>query len=155
MGPMSVPPLWECPACGRQFANRNQTHACGRWTLDHHFEGRSPVIREIFDRFVAAAKASGPVTVVPEKTRIALQVRMSFAALRPARSWVDAHVVLARRLEHPRFRKVTTFSPRNHLHEFRLASPAEVDDEVTAGLAEAYAVGNQEHLARAEKATPR
>jgi hypothetical protein len=21
-----LPPLWPCPACGRAFANRNQTH---------------------------------------------------------------------------------------------------------------------------------
>jgi hypothetical protein len=32
------------------------------------------------------------------------------------------------------------------VHEFRLASPAEVDQEFTAWLAEAYRVGAQEHL---------
>jgi hypothetical protein len=60
---------------------------------------------------------------------------------------VDAHVVLARRLDNPRFRKVETFSPRNHLHQFRLASPEEVDDEVKAWLREAYEVGAQRRLA--------
>jgi len=32
------------------------------------------------------------------------------------------------------------------VHEFRLASPDEVDQEFTAWLAEAYRVGAQEHL---------
>ena len=71
---------------------------------------------------------------------------MSFAALVPRTRWVDGHVVLARRLESPRFRRVETYSPRNHLHAFRLAAPDEVDDDVRAWLAEAYEVGMQRHL---------
>jgi hypothetical protein len=41
---------------------------------------------------------------------------------------------------------VQTFSPRNHLHTFRLSSLADVDDELRAWLAEAYLVGEQRHL---------
>jgi hypothetical protein len=41
---------------------------------------------------------------------------------------------------------IETFSPRNHLHAFRLRAPAEVDEEVAAWLAEAYDVGMQRHL---------
>jgi hypothetical protein len=40
-------------------------------------------------------------------------------------------------MESPRFRRVETYSPRNHLHAFRLAGPDEVDDDVRAWLAEA------------------
>lgn len=91
-------------------------------------------------------RAIGPVRVLPEKTRIAFQVRMSFAQVTPRQRWIDGHVVLARRLEHPRFRRVETFSPRNHLHAFRLSGPDEIDDDFRAWLAEAYRVGAQEHL---------
>ena len=138
--------MWRCPKCKRQFANTHQSHACGRHSLHAHFDGKSPHIRAIYDAFVAALSAIGPVTILPEKTRVAFQVRMSFAQLTPRRNWVDGHVVLARRLEHPRFRSVQTFSPRNHLHVFRLASVDEIDDEVRAWLKEAYAVGEQRHL---------
>jgi hypothetical protein len=140
------PELWCCPTCGRGFANRNQSHACGRHDLEHHFAGKPPEIRALFDAFVAELQALGPVTVLPEKTRIAFQVRMSFAQLTPRRGWIDGHVVLARRLESPRFRSVQTFSPRNHLHTFRLATPGDIDDELRAWLAEAYRVGEQRHL---------
>ena len=95
-----------------------------------------------------AVEELGPVAVLPEKTRIALQVRMSFAALMPRRHWLDGHVVLARRLESPRFRRVDTLSPRNVVHVFRLSSPEEVDDEVIGWFREAYAVGEQRHLGR-------
>jgi hypothetical protein len=139
--------LWRCPKCDRAFANRNQTHACaGLHDLEHHFAGREPIVREIYERVVAAVRAIGPVIVLPEKTRIAFQVRMSFAQVTARRRWLDGHVVLARCLEHPRFRRIETFSPRNHLHVFRLTRPNEVDAVFDAWMREAYAVGQQAHL---------
>jgi len=139
--------LWRCAKCRREFANRNQTHTCaGLHSLAHHFKGKPPVIRRMFNRVRAMVEEIGPVRVLPEKTRIAFQVRMSFAQVTPRAKWLDGHVVLARRLESPRFRKIETFSPRNHLHAFRIASVDEIDEELRAWLTEAYAVGNQEHL---------
>ena len=143
---MSRGPLWACRECGRHFANRNQTHACGRYDLEHHFENKPPSIRALFDAVLAIVQSIGPVTVLPEKSRIAFQVRMSFAQVTTRRRWLDGHLVLARRLEHPRFRSVETFSPRNHVHFFRLTSPADIDAEFCGWLAEAYTVGEQRHL---------
>ena len=116
--------------------------------LDVLFARSEPHVRATFDRVVEAARRCGPLDVVPEKTRVALQVRMSFAAFMPRRRWLDGHVVLARALHAERFRTVETFSPRNHLHVFRLSTPEEVDAEVEAWLAEAYEVGAQRHLRR-------
>src|SRR5687767_12513838 len=96
-------PLWRCQACGRAFANRNQSHACGRYDLESHFAGKSPEVRAIFDAFLEMVERFGPVTVVPEKTRIAFQHRMSFAQLTVRRRWATGHLVLARRVENPLF----------------------------------------------------
>jgi alkylated DNA nucleotide flippase Atl1 len=141
-------PLWRCPKCGRAFANRNQSHACGRHSLSRHFAGKSPAIRALYRAAADAIRAIGPVTVLPEKTRIAFQVRMSFAQVTPKKGWLDGHVVLARRLEHPRFRSVQTISPRNHVHAFRIERLDEIDDTLRSWLREAYAVGAQQHLKR-------
>jgi hypothetical protein len=92
------------------------------------------------------ARRNGPMTVLPEKTRIAFQVRMSFAAFVIRRNWIDGHVGLARRFENPRFRRIETFSPRNHLHAFRFENVENVDTEVSSWLAEACQVGQQRHL---------
>jgi hypothetical protein len=116
--------------------------------LADHFAGRDPEVVSAFRALVSAARRNGPVKVLPEKTRIALQVRMSFAAFSLKRHWLDGHVVLARRRLSPRFRKIYEVSPRNQVHEFRLHSKAEVDDEVADWLREAYAVGEQKHLVR-------
>jgi hypothetical protein len=146
MASRKLRPLWTCPRCRRRFANRNQSHACGRHDLEHHFRGKDPAIRALFEAVRRAITACGPVTVLPEKTRIAFQVRMSFAQLSPRLRWLDGHVVLARRLPHPRFRRIDTISPRNHVHHFRLVTAGEIDAEFRGWLREAYAVGAQEHL---------
>jgi hypothetical protein len=71
---------------------------------------------------------------------------MSFAAFTPRRHWLDGHVVLARRVDHRRFRRVEEYSPRNVLHAFRLLGPQDLDADVRSWLAEAYLVGCQDHL---------
>ena len=141
--------LWRCPACGRGFANRNQTHTCAPLAgLDAQLAGRSPEVVETFWRLLRAAERNGPVTVLPERTRIAFQVRMSFAAVSLRRHHLVGHVVLARRLDDPRFTRIEVYSPRNVLHAFRLDSPDDVDEQVAGWLAEAYEVGAQRHLRR-------
>ena len=140
------PPLWRCSKCSRQFANPNQSHACGRHELEPHFAGKPPVIRAIFDQFLMALLENGPVTVLPERTRIAFQVRMSFAQLTPKPRWVDGHLVLARRVDSQVFKKIESFSPRNHLHAFRLVRPEDITEELRRWMSEAYGVGDQQHL---------
>ena len=138
--------LWVCPKCDRSFASRNATHTCSPLKdLDDHFLGKSEKVREIFDAIVGEVTKFGPVTILPEKTRIALQVRMSFAAFTPRRQWLNGHLILARRIDSPRFTRIEPFSPRNVLHAFRLRSPEEVDAELFGWLAEAYQVGLQRH----------
>jgi hypothetical protein len=139
-------PLWRCEACGRSFANVNQSHACGRHMLETHFQGRSPKVRAIFDAFRAMLEGFGPVIVLPEKTRIAFQVRMSFAQLTVRRDWVLGHLVLARRAESAFFTRIETISPRNQVHVFRLDHVSEVA-ALRDHAREAYAVGRQDHLA--------
>jgi hypothetical protein len=139
--------LWSCPRCGRTFASAGQVHTCARLgDLDSHFAHAAPAVRAAFDAVLDAVRALGPVEVLPQRTRIALHVRMSFAALVPRTRWLDGHLVLARRIDSTRLRRVEVYSPRNVVHTFRLSSPEEVDDQFTAWLAEAYRVGRQEHL---------
>lgn len=139
-------PMWTCPAYERPFANANQSHACARHTLAEHLEGKPAAIIALYRHLEAVMHSLGSVLVVPEKTRIAFQVRMSFAAMMLKQQWIAGHVVLARRVESPRFRRIETISPRNHVHTFRLRTQEEIDAELIAWIAEAYQVGQQRHL---------
>jgi hypothetical protein len=141
------PQLWRCPRCGRTFANVNQTHTCAALGDVHAAFARSgAAVRAAFDRAVDVIRAVGDVEVLAERSRVALHVRMSFAAFQPRRSWLDGHLVLARRASHPSFQRIEVFSARNVLHAFRLAVPADLDAPFAALLLEAYGVGNQRHL---------
>jgi hypothetical protein len=138
--------LWQCPNCKRPFANLNQSHFCSRTTLREHLADKTPHGVTLFREFAKLVKRCGPVRVIPEKTRIAFQVRVSFAAVSLRRDRIVGHIVLARRLESPRFTKVETISPRNHVHSFCFTSRAQMDSEVLSWLREAYRVGQQKHL---------
>ena len=140
------PSLWRCPQCGQRFTTRNQWHACGSFELEALFAKSQPIVRILFERFLAVVRESGPVTVIPQKTRIALQVRMRFAALMPQKAALKGHLVLARRCPSERFQKIETYSPRNHVHVFRLRSEDDCDKLFRGFIGEAYKVGRQEHL---------
>jgi hypothetical protein len=141
--------MWTCPTCGRSFANRNQTHTCRQLSsVEDHLLGRPPGTVATYRTLEAAVLACGPAQVLAERTRIAFHARMSFASAVVRTRWVDVGLVLARRVDSPRFRKVETFSPRNHLHVLRLTTWEDVDDELRGWLAEAYEIGVQHHLDR-------
>lgn len=145
---MTKEELWTCPECERRFVNRDQTHSCGRYTVAEHLKGKSSQVKSMYERFVELVKSCGPVEIVPAKTRIGFQVRMIFAVLSVNKSGLACHVVLSRRLEDPRFTRIESLSPRNHVHHFRIRALEELDDEVVAWLKEAYQVGEQKHLRR-------
>ena len=49
--------MWTCPVCGQSFVTRNMPHSCQVLALDGFFAGSE--LRELFERFVAAARESG------------------------------------------------------------------------------------------------
>lgn len=141
--------LWTCDKCGRPFANRNQTHSCGRFTVEEFLVGKSQKAVELFNKFAGVVQELDDVIAAPAKSRVGFQVRMIFASVnRLNDDGLTAHVVLARRYEHPRFTKVESISPRNHVHHFVIHDAKEIDDEVRDWLREAHSVGKQDHLAK-------
>jgi hypothetical protein len=138
--------MWRCLLCGRHFANRKQWHSCGRFNLDEHLKDKNPKVVALFRGFERLVRRCGRVTLCPVKTRVGFKARMTFAAVSLKKRWLDAHVCLARRLANPRFTRIESLSPRNHVHCFRIHSLNELDKEVAGWLRQAYQVGLQEHL---------
>lgn len=142
-------PLWTCPKCGRQFVNTNMPHSCGRYSVAKFLAGKSEHAISLYKGFSALVHECGPLQVAPAKTRIGFQVRMIFAAVNKLSDQsLEAHVVLTRRLQSPRFTRLETMTPRCYVHHFRIKSLSELDEEVRSWLGEAYQVGTQEHLSR-------
>lgn len=141
-------PLWQCPVCGEKFVTANQWHSCGKFRLETLFSRSEPHVFRIYEKFLKMVMACGPVTIIPQKTRVAFQVRMRFASLYPRKSYLLGGFIFAQRHTDPKFHKIETYSPRNHLHYFRLESKDDLDDDFQNWIAKAYAVGRQEHLGK-------
>ncbi|MFQ5890581.1 MAG: DUF5655 domain-containing protein [Gemmatimonadota bacterium] len=136
--------MWRCPKCGRRFANRNQWHSCGPFTVEGFLEGKGHEARTLFEAFVRAARECGPLTLAPAKTRVGLQVRTIFAAVNSlGPRGLRAHLILPRRVESPRITRIETLGPRTHVHHFTVRDVAELDGEVRGWLQEAYRTETQ------------
>ena len=143
--------LWRCPKCGHRFVTSNLWHSCGRYRLAEHFKGKPLVLRETFDRYVAAARRFGPVTVYAQKTRIVLQGRVRFAGAMVRKDWLDAGMWLRRRIKHPRLVRTESSGSLGYGHHFRLCEPADIDESLVKLLGEAYAIGQQSHSINLDK----
>lgn len=140
--------LWVCPKCGHRFVTKNMWHSCSNYTLEHHFTGRLPVVRSTFDRFLEVIEECGPVEVIPQKTRIAIQAKVRFAGCVVRKRWLLAHLWLTRRVRHPRLQRVEEYGPGTYGHQFRLDSPDDIDQALREFVAESYSVGLRKHLKR-------
>jgi hypothetical protein len=116
-----------------------------RIPLAAHFEGRDPIVRRTFRRWVAAARAFGSVTVYAQKTRIVFMTRVRFSGATIRRGHVNGSLWLKRRAEHPRIVCVEKLGRADYVHTIRLERPEDVDAALERLMGEAYAIGQQDH----------
>lgn len=136
-------PLWICPRCGHRFVNRNQWHSCRRYSLAQVFARSEPEVRRLFDRVRRMVGSVGPVHLQAYRDHVAFLVRVRFLGATPRRRWLDLGFWLPERDESPRFHKVETLTPTDHVHLLRIRDPDDLDGEVVAWIRRAYRVGEQ------------
>jgi hypothetical protein len=140
-------PLWKCPTCGHKFVTPNIWHSCSRYPLSYHFKGKDPIVRDLFEGYLALVESLGPITVIPQKTRIAFQVRVRFAGAVTRKHWLDCALWLKRRADHPIFYRIEPLGSLGHIHRFRLTTAEQLRDKrLKALMREAYTVGCQEQI---------
>ena len=137
-------PLWQCPACGQRFVTRNMSHSCGHHTIDEHFEGKSPQVRELFEDLARAVRRFGRVHVYAQKTRIVFQTRGRFVAVTPRKKHLGGHIWLKRPRAHPLVHRIDNLLGRDFVHNFRLTRREDLDEGFCDLIREAYSVGEQE-----------
>ena len=109
--------LWTCPHCGRKFSNRNQSHACERYTVEDHLATANPQVARLYDRFVELVNNCGEVMVEATKTSIAFKSPGLFAVVHLQKSGLQVGFWLPRRVRtsshHARIRQFPPgiFSP--------------------------------------------
>jgi hypothetical protein len=130
-------PLWTCPRCRRQFANRNQSHSCGQFTVEQLLDGKPQEMIELYDRLDDLIRRCGEVVVAPTKTRVLFKVRTVFASVAVSKNWLEVVFVLGRRLKHRRIKKAQEEYP-GIVHFLRIEKAEELDDDLAGWLQDAY-----------------
>jgi hypothetical protein len=130
-------PLWTCPSCRRQFANRNQSHSCGQFTAEQLLDGKPQEMVELYERLDDLIRSCGEVVVAPTKTRVLFKVRTVFASVAVSKNWLDVVFVLGRRLKHRRIKKAQEEYP-GIVHFLRIEKTEDLDDDLKGWLQEAY-----------------
>ena len=142
------PPLWICPKCGARLITRNLWHSCGRFTLEALFAGSAPGVLAAARKYIALLESLGDVQVLPQKARLVVVARVRFAGLYPRKDHFMAAFALHRWVASQRIVKTVDYGPRWRAHYVRIASAADVDDELRAWLQESHdVVGTQSDLA--------
>ena len=136
-------PLWRCPKCEEEFVTENIWHSCGKYSLETLFSTSEPHVFELFKKFSRMVRACGPVKIIPQKTRVAFQVRVRFAACYPRKAYLICGVGLPRKVNSPRFEKIEVYASKFVGHRFRISSESDLDSEVQGWIREAYRVGEQ------------
>ncbi len=107
--------------------------------LEDYFATGPPFERPVFEAVHGYVTTLGPVHVEPVSVGIFLKKRGTFLELRPMTRWVALWVPLPRRVVHPRISRKPIEAGSRTYHVVNVATPDDVDDDVRAWLAEAYA----------------
>ncbi len=141
-----LPPLWKCPKCGERLVTKNMWHSCGKFTIEELFARSEPHVIKLFRKFEKMIRKCGPVTMIPQKTRVVFQVRVRFGGCYPRKSYLMCALGLPRAGDDPRFFKVEKYATHFVGHYFRVYSEADLDEAVQQWMHESYEVGAQMHL---------
>ena len=129
-------------------------HSCGKYSLDALFARSEPHVFKLYKRFEQLTKTCGPITVIPQKSRVVFQVRVRFAGAVPRKSYLQCSFGFDRRRDNPRFYKIEKYAPRWFGHYCRVRREEELDEEFMSWIREAYTVGEQKHLLRGTATDP-
>jgi hypothetical protein len=108
------------------------------FTIASHFAGKDPVVRNIYDQLKKSIKQFGPIVEEPKKTSIHIVNRTALAGVATRKGHVVLTIKSDRKLASPRIHKSEQASASRFHHEVKLASPADVDEELIGWLKAAY-----------------
>ncbi|GMQ81772.1 MAG: hypothetical protein BMS9Abin05_1208 [Rhodothermia bacterium] len=129
---------WKCPVCGREFANDNQWHSCGKFELADHFIGRPPEFVALYHGIEQVLTSCGECRIEPAKTAILAKRRITFVAVKLRKTYVGLGIRLLRELSSERVNSVLQMNPEVFENRFKLQSLSDLDDEMEGWLREAW-----------------
>jgi hypothetical protein len=110
----------------------------GEFTVGDHFAGKTPAVREVYDRVIAALRKIGTVRQEPKKTSIHLVRSSALAGVEVRKDYLLLNIKTDYRIQSPRVVRSEQPSARRFHHKVKLSSLKEVDRELQSWLKDAY-----------------
>jgi hypothetical protein len=116
------------------------------WSVERHLADKPKAVVDLYKRFVQLLTACGPHTLSITKTAIAFKgSHRGFAGARPRNTSLDGFLDLQRKVQDERFLRVSPYTKRLYVHQFRIISAEQLDESFSALMEEAYQVGCGAH----------
>ena len=110
------------------------------FTVENHFENKSPIVREIYDGLIKKVKSFGNVSEEPHKTSIHLLHQSAFAGVATRKDYLLLTIKADHSIESSRVTK-TEQASRNRFHLLvKLESPKDLDSELLKWLEDAHKI---------------
>ena len=131
---------WDCPACGRRFGHRNQSHTCApAITLQERLDRLPVPQRAICQAVLQEFEGLAGVLIEPVEVGVFVKRAQTFAQLRPMKSRVRLIMRQGRAIDHERVSQPYPPHGRYVANVVDLYNVEEVDAELCGWLAESYA----------------
>jgi hypothetical protein len=109
-------------------------------TVEQHFDGRDPAVRDIYETIVAAARTFGPLDEDPKKTSIHLNRKSAFAGIQTRRQALILTIKSTGDLDSPRITKREQASANRWHHAIRIGHAREIDGQIIDWLRRSYEI---------------
>jgi uncharacterized protein DUF5655 len=117
------------------------------WTVERHLADKPDSVVDLYRRFAGLLDACGPHSVSAAKTAIAFKgARRGFAGAKPRNASLDGFLDLQREVHDDRFLRVSPYTKRLFVHQFRITEASQLDNTFAGWVKEAYQVGQGAHL---------
>ena len=101
----------------------------------------------LYERFITLVQGCGPFSYRVTKTAITLKgTRRGFAGAKPKQRSLDGYLDLQRQLRDQRITRASAYTKRLFVHQFRVTSLVQLDEEFAGWIREAYDVGAGAHM---------
>jgi uncharacterized protein DUF5655 len=119
------------------------------WTVADHLRDMPADSVALYERFIELVGACGPFTYRVTKTIITVKgVRRGFAGARPTPRGLTGYFDIQRVITDPRILRADPYTKRLFVHQFRISTADQLDDEFAGWIGEAYRVGAGDHVAK-------
>lgn len=140
--------MWTCPNCNHKFYNTNQSHSCGKLTVDDFLKGKSEKMIDLFNFFISECRKIGEFDIHPVKTRVALLTKIRFCSINKiGADYINIHLVFTQPYaDNLCFYKIDNLGDRFFVHHLKIYKKSDINSEVRKYMALAYEIGNRAHV---------